>query len=84
MYVPQGYVTDFASVPRPFRWLVPKSGKYNQAAVVHDYIYTNLYRTLTKDQADQIFFDAMQELGVVRWKRKLMYFAVRIGGRGNW
>ena len=35
--LPTGFVTDFASVPRPLWWLYPKWGKYGNAAVIHDY-----------------------------------------------
>ena len=43
--VPAGFETDFASVPQLFLWLVPRSGKYAKAAVLHDY----LSRELTPD-----------------------------------
>jgi hypothetical protein len=82
--VPMGYRTDLASVPRAFFWLFPPSGKYREAAVVHDFIYTNLTTIYTRSQADQIFMDAMSELGVSWWRRKMMWSAVRVGGRGNW
>jgi hypothetical protein len=35
--VPKGFVTDFASIPRPFWSIVPTWGKYGPPAVVHDY-----------------------------------------------
>ncbi len=35
--VPTGFVTDFASIPRPWWFLWPKSGSHNAAATVHDY-----------------------------------------------
>lgn len=81
--VPDGYVSDFASVPRPFRWLFPKSGLYNQAAVLHDYFYTNLYTKYTKAYADQCFFEAMAALNVPKWRRLLMYWAVRVNFNGG-
>jgi len=84
IHVPMFYQTDLASVPWGFRNLFPKAGIYREAAVIHDFIYTNLTRTFTKKQADQIFLDGMKELGVPAWKRAVMYRAVRIGGRGNW
>ncbi len=36
--VPAGAVTDFASIPRFARMLIPKLGRYNKAAVIHDYL----------------------------------------------
>lgn len=36
--VPQRFLTDFASVPRFFRWLIPPTGKHSKAAVLHDFL----------------------------------------------
>jgi hypothetical protein len=37
--VEAGFVTDFASIPRPFWVIYAKWGKYGRAAVVHDWLY---------------------------------------------
>lgn len=37
--VPAGFITDFASIPAPFTPLLPRTGKHNRAAVLHDYLY---------------------------------------------
>ena len=76
--VPKGFRTDLASVPRPFRWLFPKSGKYNQAAVLHDWMCKFFYGT--HRERCEIFLEAMEVLEVPKWKRVLMYWAVRVGG----
>lgn len=80
--VPEGFRTDLASVPIPARWLIPKSGRYNQAAVLHDYLYTIQDRP--RKEVDRIFLEAMGVLGVPKWKRWVMYRAVRIGGGRPW
>ncbi len=91
--VPAGFETDFASIPRIFRIIIPKLGRYNKAAVLHDAIYQGQHQLktslgcpmrFTRKQADTIFLDGMKELGVAKWKRRLMYWAVRIGGRWAW
>ena len=82
--VPAGFETDFASIPRFARVLIPKLGKYNKAAVVHDYLYQSDKSPLTRKQADKCFLDGMRDLGVAKWKRTLMYWAVRIGGFLAW
>ena len=91
--VPAGFETDFASIPRIFRILIPKLGKYNKAGVVHDWIYQNyrIYKVpgyqsfiFNRELADQCFRDAMRDLGVAPWKRNLMYWAVRVGGWMAW
>ena len=65
--VPEGFQTDFASVPRIFWVILPPDGKYTQAAVVHDFIYNKQIRS--RKEADRIFLEAMQVLGVPAWKR---------------
>lgn len=80
--VPAGFVTDLASVPRIFWTLLPPDGKYAKAAIIHDYLYDNALRT--KKEADLIFLDGMTVLGVPKWKRTVMYWAVRMFGRGNY
>ena len=93
IHVASGFVTDFASIPRIFRIIIPKLGRQNKAAVVHDAIYQGEYTTpntdldkwpLTRKEADMIFLDGMKDLGVVKWKRFLMYYSVRIGGWTSW
>lgn len=87
IHVPAGFTTDFASIPRFFwRWL-PPTGEYGKAAVIHDFLYQ--YGTLdgehvTKEYADAVFRRAMEDLGVGRIRRNLMYTAVRLFGRGVW
>lgn len=76
--VPQGFVTDFASVPRLFWTILPPWGRYGKAAVLHDYMYQNvLFNRLL---CDSIFYEAMTVLQVPRWQRWIIYLGVRIGG----
>lgn len=76
--VPCGFVTDFASVPR-FLWpFFPPAGKWNRAAVLHDYLYSQ--RSVSRFLADALFREAMFKLGVPVWRRVLMYYAVRMFG----
>lgn len=80
--VPVGFVTDFASIPRLFRLLIPKLGRYNKAAVLHDHAYQT--QTMSRKQADNLFRDAMIDLGVAKWKYTLMYWGVRLGSWIAW
>ncbi|EKH1093474.1 DUF1353 domain-containing protein [Salmonella enterica] len=80
--VPAGFITDLATVPRIFWILLPPDGKYAKAAIIHDYLYDNALRT--KYEADRIFLDGMTVLGVPKWKKMIMYWAVRLFGRGNY
>ncbi|HGJ5067315.1 TPA: DUF1353 domain-containing protein [Salmonella enterica subsp. enterica serovar Muenchen] len=77
-----GFVTNLATVPRIFWILLPPDGKYAKAAIIHDYLYDNALRT--KQEADRIFLDGITVLGVPKWKRTVMYWAVRLFGRGRY
>jgi len=77
--IPEGYITDLASIPMIARWLIPKLGRHAQAAVVHDFIYQ--YHTYPRKRCDEIFLEAMKVLKVPLWKRRLMYRAVRLFGK---
>jgi hypothetical protein len=78
--VPAGFVTDFASIPRLFWTLVGHpAGRYAQAAVLHDFLYSS--RAVPRGEADRIFREAMQVLGVPAWQRWAIWAGVRLGGR---
>lgn len=51
--VPTGFVTDFATVPRFLHWLVSPYGAYTRAAVLHDWLLTELARW-TKENEDRL------------------------------
>ena len=77
-----GFHTDFASIPRPLWVFLPRWGKYGNAAVVHDYLYWEQPRS--RKTSDDIFLEGMGVLEVPRWKRYLIYYAVRWFGRFAW
>lgn len=81
--VGSGFLTDFASVPRPFWWLFPPTGLYVRAAVLHDYCYTVTGPEIARRTADALFIEAMALEGVPAWKRWTMYAAVRAFGWRN-
>ena len=76
--VPEGYMSDLASIPWFARWLIPKLGRHAQAAVLHDIMYQ--YHLYSQKRCDEIFLEAMEVLKVPLWKRRVMYRALRIGG----
>ena len=84
--VPEGYVTDFASVPRAISWFAPNSGQYNPAAIVHDYLITDVLEkqhAIESNRVDEIFRLAMQEVGVPWYRRWVMWAGVRAGALAN-
>lgn len=80
--VPIGTITDLATVPRILWSVFPPHGRYAKAAIIHDYLYDRAIGS--KAFADSTFREAMEVLGVPRWRRTLMYWAVRWFGRGNY
>ncbi len=83
--VPKGFISDGASIPRPF-WTIfsPFNGDYFEAALVHDFLYSRAsdydYSFITRAEADEIFKEAMFNLGVGWFTRGTIYSAVRLGG----
>jgi len=76
--VPEGFTTDFASVPRlPIAFAV-FGGVAEAPAVVHDYLYseTDTERSI----CDAVFLEAMEAVGISWWKRRAMWLAVRAAG----
>jgi len=90
--VPVGQGTDFASVPRPFIWFLPRYGAYTMAAILHDYLWRVRAATgkMRWIEADGVFRKAMRELRVPFLRRWIMWSAVRWaallkpGGRSGW
>jgi len=77
--VPDGFVTDFASVPRvPFVfWLY--GDRAHRESVVHDFLYQT--NSVSRKMADDICLEAMKARNkgfFVRWG---MWLGVRVGGR---
>ena len=74
--VPAGFVTDLATTPRILWPIFPPWGRWNRAAILHDYLC--VHRTCSRFLADALFREAMKDLGVPLWRRVIMYYAVRI------
>ncbi|MBF6439090.1 DUF1353 domain-containing protein [Nocardia cyriacigeorgica] len=77
--VPAGFRTDFASVPRPVVWLIPRYGAYTKAAILHDYLLSS--GVVSAADADGIFRRTLGELGVSVPRRWMMWAAVRFASR---
>jgi hypothetical protein len=80
--VPVGFVTEFASIPRPFWSLLRPDGDYTYPAIVHDYLYWT--QTRSKEVADSIFRFGMQDFGVNPATVAAIYEAVHLGGGSAW
>jgi hypothetical protein len=80
--VPRGFVTDLASIPRPFFSLLRPDAEYAYAAIVHDYLYwTQKHPRAT---ADLILRRGMEDFKVPTATVVTIYEAVRAGGQLAW
>jgi hypothetical protein len=77
-----GFQTDFATIPRPFWIILPKWGRYGNAAVIHDWLYWTQSRP--RLVADAIFLEAMTVLGVSGPVKYALYWGVRVYGWLAW
>jgi hypothetical protein len=80
--VPEGFVTDFASVPRlPLMFLIA-GDEAHLAATLHDWLYSR--QEVSRSQADAIFREAMTASGEPGWRSFFMWAGVRAGGWMAW
>jgi hypothetical protein len=87
--VPEGFVCDGASVPRPLWFFRPPDGLHRAAAVAHDWLYANKGslqdgRMLSREECDDAFQALLHEAGVGRRAAWLMHRGVRLGGWMTW
>lgn len=89
--IPVGYVTDFASVPQILWSICPPIGKYNRAALVHDFLYDLRYKESELGEyearkfADKEFLRIANNSDVSsRTRHYIMYKIVRWFGVKAW
>ncbi|WP_293451089.1 DUF1353 domain-containing protein [Phenylobacterium sp.] len=75
-------VTDLASIPPAFRWLLAPSGPFVKAAALHDYLYITwgIYGWYTREECDAIFYEAMIATGIPEHQARIIWQGVRAGG----
>jgi len=88
--VPKDFVTDFATVPQFLQWIIPRTGSWNRAVIVHDYFCDRLAGDVVWEEnypnsrdADGIFRRILREEGVPFVKRWLIWTGVRWGALFN-
>lgn len=80
--VPKGFRTDLASVPRlPIIYLLC-GGTSNEAAVVHDHLYST--KPVPRHIADAVLREASRVTGVPAWRRYMIWAGVRLFGWSHW
>ena len=85
VFIPAGMLTDLASIPRIVWNILPPSGKYGAAAIVHDRLCNTLQITqagkaveINRAKADAILGEAMEVLEVPWLKRVTISGAVTL------
>lgn len=77
--VPVDFKTDFASIPWLFRKIFPTTGRFNEATVIHDYLcFLSNKGLYSRQEADNVFFEAMKDLGVRKYRSFIMFNGVRL------
>lgn len=85
--VPEGFLTDLASVPRLARSIIARTGPWLEASVLHDWLYVAWQvEGIAPTRAQRHFADRVLWYGMVAarvgWsKRVVIYGAVRLFGR---
>lgn len=79
--VGSGFRTDFASIPRPLRWLLDNAARNSEAAVLHDVLWRSNGegdQRVDPWNVDAMFRRALRETGSTSVARGVMWAAVRI------
>ena len=84
--VPEGFITDFNSVPRFFWRLIPPT-ECGEAGLLHDYLYRfaeNKGKSVTREQADLVHREFLIWKGAPAWKVFTMYRTLQAFGWNKW
>ena len=73
--VPADFETDFGSVPR-MCWRIASPWDALEPTAIHDFLCR--HAAVQRNVADWYFLMAMTDYGVVWWRRRLMWLAVRV------
>lgn len=94
--VKKGFKTNYASLEAlrnlflfPLYALLVGYG--DKSATIHDWLYSGnpvtladgTVRALTREEADAVFYRALRDEGIARWRAGIFYTGVRIGGESH-
>lgn len=79
-----GMITDIASIPGWAQSIVNKEGDKAPASIIHDHQYMTRAEGWTRKECDRLLYAGLRASGVGWLEAKTMYYAVRIGGKGQW
>ena len=85
--VPEGMLTDLASIPWFARIFIGRVGPHLEASIVHDFLYIAWQdlpgqgaNSADRKFADRLLLAGMQAAEVSWWKQAIVYLAVRFFG----
>lgn len=86
---PEGFCTDFSSVPRIPIIFDIFGDRCNDSAAIHDWLYqsdpvTKQHPVATRLMADQLLREMILAQGISSWIATCFYYGVRIGGASHW
>ena len=82
--IPERFLSDGFSIPKLWRGFFSKAPRFIGAGIIHDWLYKIQPIKITRRQADRIFLYWMKQYGVSPTRRRLIYWAVRVGARKSW
>lgn len=84
LIIGSGFITDGASIPYGLWWLTgdPFLPRYQRATLLHDYLYR--HQVGTQKAADLLFLYLLKMNGVGKFRRGLMWAALRAFGWLYW
>jgi hypothetical protein len=81
--VPRGFVTDHASVPRPFWSLIPPvADEIAEASIPHDYFYVKESEEVPRKFADECLYEIARVNGASWVTAQAAHKAVRVASWG--
>ena len=98
--VPEFTIANGASIPLLAQFFIPKSGKWNRCATVHDsgfedggYIrlieidgkwYEDNFEEMTQFEVNEIYRGLMESRDVKKWREKAQYYTLNCFGWWTW
>jgi len=86
-YIPVGFLTNYASIPRPLRYFLDYIGVYRDSFTIHDWFYAyggyftdsklTKFTAINRRFADREMWWQMRQLGAEKWRADLYYKGVK-------
>ena len=81
---PEVFISDLASTPGLFWFVLPPHGKYTKAVILHDLLYRTNFSWCDRKIADLIFKKVCEVSRVPYWKKMIMFDFLKALGWTAW